>query len=383
MRVLMASIYFPPRLGGIESHVYYLARGLARRGHTVELITMRTDPGSAAREEPAPGLRVTRVPSAGPNLAGWLLGGAAMIGPALARARWADVVHAHTHQTAPAAASASWWGGKPLLLTVHSSHFLRLARHPAWRPLLAGLISPARLILGTSDELRDVAQGLVPGVPCRAIVNGVDTDVFRPTAPVIARRGTERILLAARRLVPKNGVEYLVRAMVHLTREFTVHLYLVGDGPLRGELEGLARELGVAEVVSFLGPVANDQMPAYYSSADVVVMPSLVEATSVAALEAMACGVPVAASRVGGLPEIVSEENGILFAAGDPENLAQKVLELLVTPDLARRGERGREIVIERWSLERLVDRHEEFYRLLRTGLRGKHLAQALAQEEA
>ena len=113
-----------------------------------------------------------------------------------------------------------------------------------------------------------MARGLTPRIPCREVVNGVDVKLFDRTLPRLERRAGERVILAARRMVPKNGVEYLVRAMPLIVRELPVHLYLVGDGPLRPALEALSRELGVGDRVSFLGGVPNDQMPGCYSSAD-------------------------------------------------------------------------------------------------------------------
>jgi glycosyltransferase involved in cell wall biosynthesis len=142
----------------------------------------------------------------------------------------------------------------------------------------------------------------------------------------------------------------------------------VGDGPERERLEALARDLRVTEHVHFLGVRPNEEMAGLLSSADVAVIPSLMEATSVAALEAMSCGLPVAAARVGGLPEIVDEDVGTLFAPADPESLAARVASLLERPDRPALGARARSRVVERWSLERTVRRHVEIYgTLLRT----------------
>jgi glycosyltransferase involved in cell wall biosynthesis len=103
-------------------------------------------------------------------------------------------------------------------------------------------------------------------------------------------------------------------------------------------------------------------MPGLLSSAELAVFPSLMEATSVAALESMACGTPVAASRVGGLPEIVDERVGALFEPRDPESLARAVAELLEGGRLGAMGDEARRRVVERWSNERLTARHLEVY---------------------
>jgi glycosyltransferase involved in cell wall biosynthesis len=141
-----------------------------------------------------------------------------------------------------------------------------------------------------------------------------------------------------------------------------VEAVVVGDGPERARLEGLASELGVAGRITFLGSRPNHAMPGLLCSADLAVFPSLMEATSVAALECMACEVPVAASRVGGLPEIVGDAVGGLFEPASPSDLARVVIGLLARADLAALGREARRRVVERWSNARLAARHLEIY---------------------
>jgi glycosyltransferase involved in cell wall biosynthesis len=252
----------------------------------------------------------------------------------------------------------------PLVTTFHTSHFLVRARRRAWRPLLAWMVRAGDRSLAASRELAAVAESLAPGVRVEALANGVDTELFRRIAPSL-RPGPRRRILVPRRLFPKNGVEYLVRAMPYISARLDAEAVVVGDGPERERLEALARELGVQDRTLFLGARPHHEMPGLLSAGDVAVFPSLMEATSVAALEAMACELPVAASRVGGLPEIVDDEVGALFEPGDPEALAAAVTRLLADPDLAERGRRARERVVARWSNDRLVERHLEIYREL------------------
>jgi len=146
----------------------------------------------------------------------------------------------------------------------------------------------------------------------------------------------------------------------------------VGDGPERASLERLAGELGVRDRIRFLGARPHAEMPALLCSGELAVFPSLMEATSVAALECMACGLPVAASDVGGLPEIVDDEVGGLFRPADPESLAGVVVALLAHADLPGLGARARRRVVERWSNARLAARHLEIYEEL---LRGRGAA--------
>jgi glycosyltransferase involved in cell wall biosynthesis len=137
---------------------------------------------------------------------------------------------------------------------------------------------------------------------------------------------------------------------------------IVGDGPERETLETLAVSLELGDRVQFLGARSHDEMPGLLSSGELAVFPSLMEATSVAALESMACELPVAASAVGGLPEIVDDEVGALFEAGNPTALAATVSSLLERDDLRALGKAARSRVVEHWSNARLVDRHLEVY---------------------
>src|SRR5690606_2270639 len=176
------------------------------------------------------------------------------------------------------------------------------------------------------------------------------------------REAGVRRVIVPRRLFEKNGVEYFIRALPLLRGRVRVEALIVGDGPLRARLQALAQELGVADAVHFLGARPNTEMPGLLASADVAVIPSLMGATSVAALEAMSCGRPVGASAVGGLPEIVGGEVGTLFRPADPADLAERVAALLARADLAEAGRRARARVVERWSLKRLAKRHVEIY---------------------
>src|SRR6185436_9383587 len=237
------------------------------------------------------------------------------------------------------------------------SHFLKRAEKPLWRPILGRFVRDSDYALAASVEIARVAEGLAPGTRVEALTNGVETDLFRPVEPTLSPTGRWR-LIVPRRLFPKNGVEFLVRAMPYIVGRFDAEAVLVGDGPERERLEGLARELGVEERVRFLGRRRNDEMPGILSSGDLAIFPSLMEATSVAALESMACELPVAASRVGGLPEIVDAEVGGLFEPADPRALADVVVRLLQSGQLEALGRRARARVVENWSNDRLAERH-------------------------
>jgi glycosyltransferase involved in cell wall biosynthesis len=361
LKILMPSIYFPPRVGGIESHVYYLARELVRRDHSVHVVTTHTEPESPWKET-MDGIEVTRLASFGKHFIGWSLGSVSSAPEIVRLAGGCDIVHCHTFASALGGDIAGVFRGSPLVVTVHSSHFLRLARSPVMRHVMKLLLMKAGALLSTSEEIDGVVRDMLPGAYTMPIVNGIDTDTFKPSEPCLERPEGEFVIVCPRRLVTKNGVEYLVRALPLVAKEMPVRAYLAGDGPLRGELEGLATTLGVRDKIEFMGSIENTKMPNVYSSADLVVIPSLVEATSIAALEAMSCERVVAASEVGGLPEIIDSGVGLLFESGNPEAAAAAIVKAAREVDRETLGRAARERVKANWSIQSMTDVHLDVY---------------------
>ena len=369
LKILLQCLYYRPEVGGLESHVAGLSAGLAGRGHDVHMLTSRSIPGTA-REEQIDGVRVQRIWMPGKSPAGWIAHTAATIPAHRRLARDADIFHAHTFASAVPAAFAGGGYLCPNVLTLHTSHFLMRASRPGWRRVFRWVIRRADYLLATSEEIRQVALGIYPHPRSEVMTNAVDTDRFTPREAA-HDRGPRR-LIVPRRLFPKNGVEYFVRAMPLIAAEVDVVARIVGNGPERDRLVALAAELGVADRIDFMGARSNDEMPALLQEAELAVIPSLMEATSIAALEAMSSGLPVAASSVGGLPEIIDDGVGALFEPANPSDLADAVVRLLEREDLRELGSEGRRRVVENWSLGRMVDRHLEIYRELIDEARAK-----------
>ena len=364
MKIVVHCVYFPPEVGGLESHVHYLCRGLVKRGHEVTVVTSLSQPGLAPEEDMG-GIRVHRTPLPARSPWGWFAHAAGSTPRTRAAVQGADVVHAQAFPSLLPCALALTGASTPLVCTLHTSHFLRLAATRMLAPALGKLIALSDYNFAASKEIADVGESLGPTIEVEVLVNGVETDIFRPGEGTLLRSNRRRRLVVPRRLFPKNGVEFFVRALPEIAEGADVDVILIGDGPERGRLEALAARLGVADRLDFLGARPHAEMPGLLCSADLAVFPSLVEATSVAALECMACGLPVAASAVGGLPQIVDDSVGGLFPPADPAALAAKVLELLADGGLAARGATGRRRVVSMWSNERLVDRHLEVYEAL------------------
>jgi sugar transferase (PEP-CTERM/EpsH1 system associated) len=228
---------------------------------------------------------------------------------------------------------------------------------------------------------RDIARWLeqsigVPAARIRQLYSGVDTGRFRPEGPVPADLPWSRdpgadaapvILGSVGRFDPIKNHSGLLRAFRailerHPEWQGRVRLIIAGDGPLRGELAALGRELGVADSVWL--PGARSDVPELMRAMDIFVLPSINEGISNTILEAMATGRPVIARRAGGNPELVVDGlTGALYDPGDPNGLATAVEQYVQQADLRRsHGEAARTRVAEQFSLDAMVNRYSEFY---------------------
>ena len=233
MRILMPTIYFPPRIGGIENHVYYLARELVRRGHSVDIVTTRTEKASPASET-MDGIRVERIHSFGKHPVGWVLSSLLAVPRVVGLAGRCDVIHCHTFAFALSGSVANFLKRTPLVVTVHESHFLRFAKRKAMRPLLRLPLARAAILLSTSKEIDcghpgPAAVGPHPAHRQRDRHRALQAGCRR----ACDRSENEFVIVCPRRLVEKNGVEFLVRAVPLIAERLNVKVYLAGDGPLR------------------------------------------------------------------------------------------------------------------------------------------------------
>lgn len=222
--------------------------------------------------------------------------------------------------------------------------------------------------VSVSEDVRGKA-GRALKIPMRrhrVIHNGVDTARF----PFVPRTKSERpTVLQIGRFYPEKGHAVALKAFaLLLTSHPGVRLVLVGDGPLRSELESQARQLRLVESVVFAG--VRDDVRSQLEAADILWMPSEREGLGLACLEAMASGLPVVATAVGGLCEAVSDgETGFLIPPGNPEALASRTALLLNDFALARRfGTNGHRRVEKLFSIDSTVSRYHESYEDLVAG---------------
>ncbi|MGZ4881281.1 MAG: glycosyltransferase family 4 protein [Halobacteriota archaeon] len=170
------------------------------------------------------------------------------------------------------------------------------------------------------------------GAPPEKVItihNGFDPSAFRPDVATSDLIREKTVLFTARRLVEKNGLEYIISAMPDIVAQHDAELVIAGDGPHKQHLQNLVAHHNLQNDVTFIGAVPHSKLPELISASDIVVIPSLMEASSLLLIESMACKRPVVATNVGGIPEIMSEGCGVLVEPRDALALSQAVNHLI------------------------------------------------------
>lgn len=369
---------------GVGSLALELSKRLVKHGHEAWLLTGSAR--GAAREETIHGVNILREEFLGLMRATWSptnlkLARQFFFPPAaLKRFRMLggfDIYHGHVYTSSLVALMLGRiWHGKvvtmihgsyyPIWEEIVGSKFEAMAYRLAERELATSLAIWSDTQIHTAKYFAKMVESWgAPQEKLRVVESGVDTERFSPKAKPTWKPGCcPYVLLSARRLVRKNGLEYLVRAMPIIRQDWKAHLVVVGNGPEMGRLRELATEIGVAEHVTFLGLLRNEEIPGLLSACDIAIVPSLIEAPGIFLLEAMASAKAVIASRVGSIPEVVDGKNGLLVSARNPKEIACAVDYLLSNPTERRRmGLRARETVERNFTIEAFAKRIIDIYR--------------------
>jgi len=224
---------------------------------------------------------------------------------------------------------------------------------------LAGVIAINQGIREALVNQQGVPRGRVRVIPC-----GIDIDRFAAVRRVPRGPGHIPVIGCVGRMEAGKGQDVLIRALKRIAeRGSEALLLLIGEGPQEPALRRLARDEGIAGLVTFGAPMRD--VAEVFRLLDILAIPTIREGTGFAALEAMACGVPVIATGVGEFLSLIEDERtGLLSPPGDADALADRIERILGDPDLTERlGEAGRAFVRERYPLGRMVDGTLEFYR--------------------
>ncbi|MEZ4234727.1 MAG: N-acetyl-alpha-D-glucosaminyl L-malate synthase BshA [Myxococcota bacterium] len=370
MSALRIGIVCYPTLGGSGVIAAEVGLALAGRGHHVHFVgaglpSRLTEPlPPRVRFHPVPVRDYPVFPSVpyGMALASALV--------AVAEREGLDLVHAH--YAVPHAASA-WMarevlaerGAPPpaLVTTLHGTDITLVGADEAYLPITRHALLHSDAVTAVSAWLRDEtrAQLDLPDLAVEVIPNFVDTARFRPRP-----RTGPPVLLHASNQRPVKRLAAVVDVFARVAVQRDVQLVVLGDGPDRPAAEAALARRDLADRVRWVGERA-DPAP-ILADADVFLLPSATESFGLVALEALACGVPVVASAVGGLPEVVPEGAGFLVPPDDLDQMAARVLALLDDPALHARFAAAGRAHAERFAPDAAVDRYEALYRSLVAG---------------
>lgn len=340
------------KAGGMNVHVRELARALAGRGVTVDIFTRAHADAGGDAPGIAAGVNVAHLPAGPPAaplpeqfayLADFVAGMHAYRRREKARYH---AVHSHYWLSGRAGGQFAADIGAPHLVTFHTLARIKMQSRPGEQEPAVRQQSEAEIIAGAdrivafSPHERDAMVRLYHADPNRValVPCGVDLSRFRPLGRAAARAelglNGHKVLLYVGRIEALKGVDLLINSVAHLEAAGEVQALVVGaDAGGSGEvarLRQMADDLNLGDAVEFVGRVSQERLAWYYSAADVCVVPSFYESFGLSALESMACGTPVVASRVGGLPTIVQHgRTGYLKSWRCPEAFAHS-LEMIM-----------------------------------------------------
>ena len=376
--------------GGMNVYVRELSRELGRQGMTVDVFTRQMDPTLPEIAELGPNARVINLPACdvGPMDKNQVFD---CLPEFVGRIRQFAAEHDLQYKYIHSHYWLSGWVGKMLACTWNVPHFTTFhtlarvknraldqsAETERRGEIEERIVQQADGIIVSSDHERHSLVDLYRARRERihVIPPGVDLSLFRPvdTTEVRARLGLDGrdVLFAVGRLDPVKGFDVLIRAIPHLKRYRSLQLVLAG-GPSGGRehkrLTDLAASLDVADRVTFVGPVPQPELPLYYSLAKVVIVPSHYESFGFVAAEALACGTPVVASQVGGLPTFVHDGvNGLLVPWRTPWAFAEKISQLLSNGELRERLAANARSSVQGIGWSAAAERTIELYRQVGT----------------
>jgi glycosyltransferase involved in cell wall biosynthesis len=390
MRICILTTSFPLYKGvGPGVHVIEKARHLVRLG--VEVDVLAPHHSGTARYEVIDGIHVYRVRYVLPERWQTLCYGAGILTnlkknlwtklqlPLLLVAlflntvkltRKSDLIHAHWSLAGLLGVLVGKLLGKPVVVMIHR------ARVDMFRgnPIIKFVLEHADYVLCNSSftlsKVLEVSRPRVykvisPAVDIERFQPDVDLSIFHEREPDIPK--DRPLVFSLGRLIEWKGFTHLIDAIALLSEVPVPYLIIGGHGPLREQLQRRVQDKRIANRVKFLGYIPNEYTPAYYSAADVFVLPSVVdergdtEGLGVVLLEALACKTPCVASNVGGIPDVITDGlNGFLVEPGNPKALADKILQLITNDKLRQEmGVQGRLFVEKHFSWQ--AKAHEIF----------------------
>jgi glycosyltransferase involved in cell wall biosynthesis len=358
MKIAIIVGFFPPKwLGGTEIATYNLAKHLAKRGHEIYVITsydegfpdIYTENGFYVHRILWSAIRIIGVVSFHVKVFFRIR----TIKPDIVQVQYIDMgISAWLIKKILRIPYVVWGRGSDIN---QLNRFSRIKAKP--------ILQNANAILALTENMRIKLKNIY-NTEIYIVPNGIDLEEYKGSTTIPDRKtGTKNILFVGS-LRPVKGVQYLINSMKKIHEELPdARLILVGDGEEREHLEALSIQLGLQKYVEFIGIVSHEKVKTFMQQADVFVLPSLSEGFPNVILEAMACGLPIIASHVGGIPDIITNDtNGYLVEVKDTNDMANKILLLLSDDALRKKISDNNRNLVKKYTWENVILKLEKIY---------------------
>lgn len=378
MKILLLNYEFPPAGGGAGFATYNIGRELVKLGIEVDVLTSRIE--GEADGKLTDGMRVYRVTS-------WRKGihDCGMVGAYsyvifalfkryfLLKKNTYDIEHFFfSLPTGILSQVPLPLKRPPYLVSLRGSDVpgydpfnVKLEKiHQLLLPLTRRIWSKSKAVVALSQGLKDIAIKTNQNQAISVIPNGIEIDHFKPATEEYQNEANAPLrVITVSRLLERKGIHHLLEAIANPS-PLNVELTIVGTGSYQEELKVKCQQFGLDDRVKFIGFVRRDELPALYQSSDLFALPSQTESFGLVFAEAMSCGLPVIATFVGGIPELVrNNKDGILVDAAQPEQV-RKALEFMIENPEERKamGQASRQRVLDKYSWQMIAKQYLEKY---------------------
>ena len=376
MKILLLNYEFPPMGGGAANATFNIAKELVKLGHSVDVLTSGIKDQS--KEEVIHGFKVYRVFS-------WRKG----IHDCGMRGAYTYVINAylklrhllrykhydlcHYFFSLPTGLLTLLPGKHrdiPYIISLRGSDVPNYDPSNKWvevshcflKPITKRIWKKAKYVIALSDGLRDIALKTAPDQEIHVIGNGVETDIFMPGRKSKTSSNDLRMIAVAR-LIKRKGLQHILQAL-HELNDPSIKLTIIGSGNYEKKLMTFSGSLGLNDLVTFYGYCTRKKLPFLYSQADIFILPSMTESFGIVFAEAMACGLPIIGSRVGGVPDLVKKQNGILISPGNVQEIKNAILTFKNnTKMMDKMSKANRKRVCRHYSWECIAEQYDEYYK--------------------
>jgi glycosyltransferase involved in cell wall biosynthesis len=359
MKIIQVCPRYYPDIGGVETHVKEISEQLVQRGFEVEVVC--TDPtGKHPREQVINGIMVRRFRSFAPQDAYFF---APQIYFYLKKAE-CDVIHAHNYHALPALFAAFAKNNRRFIFTPHTfgfpHTFPRNIFHKVYKPLGRFMFTSADMVISIAEVEEEWLRKTFKVPLTKLCYIPLPIEISNPKRDRENKGGIKIAFLG--RLSKEKNIDILIEAFNIVKKANPdCELYIAGDGPLRGYLERLSKNM---DDVHFVGSLIHDETLRLLDEADILVLPSQFEVSPVSVLEAMVKQIPVIVTPVGELRYTLKHEETCLFSKiGDAADLADKILLLIADRKLAKKiADNGRTFVEERHDINKILNEYVKLY---------------------